>query len=141
MCCKFCNVFHPSEVFIEHVMQCTHETRASRSHFFQIPLEIEIQSSQMVEDENDQRTYMEYVILVNFNGQVWTANQKYKTFCALHESLIKQYPSVIFPKTSYQFAQSIQSAGSNQVRAAERTKNLELYLQELALIPAIKESN
>lgn len=95
----------------------------------------------MVEDESDQRTYMEYVILVNFNGQVWTANQKYKTFCALHESLIKQYPSVTFPKTSYQFAQSIQSAGSSQVRAAERTRNLELYLQELALIPAIKESS
>ena len=34
MSCKFCNVFYPAEVFIEHVMQCTHETRASRSHFF-----------------------------------------------------------------------------------------------------------
>ncbi len=63
----------------------------------------------MVEDEFDNRPYTEYVIQVTFNGLQWIANQKYKTFCALHESLINQYPSVTFPATSYQFTKVIGS--------------------------------
>lgn len=56
----------------------------------------------MVDEETEgNRTYTEYVILIHFNEQCWTANQKYKTFCALHESLINQYPSVSFPASSF----------------------------------------
>ncbi len=91
-----------------------------------------------MEDPSDSKTYSEFVILVTFNGMSWTANQKYKTFCALHESLINQYPSVTFPSTSYQFAKhtSIQSQSSQ-----DRQQALQTYLQELALIPVIKESH
>ena len=32
-------------------------------------------------------------------------NQKYKTFCILHEKLINQYPNIKFPQSSFQFAQ------------------------------------
>lgn len=124
MQCKFCQVFHPAEIFIEHVKQCTSDSRATRSHFYQIPLSISIQSTQMVEEESDNRTYTEYVILITFNGQCWTANQKYKTFCALHESLINQYPSVTFPATSYQFAKINSTQGVGQSRSVDRCKTL-----------------
>jgi len=106
-----------------------------------------IQQTRMVEDDNDHRTYTEYVIKVKFNGQSWTINQKYRSFCSLHDSLINQYPSLKFPDSSYQFAQrSIQDVGSGQhissgtTQVEERMRNLENYLQDLALIPAIKES-
>jgi len=112
----------------------------------------------MVQDELDNRTYTEYVIKVKFNGQQWTINQKYKAFCSLHDSLLGQYPSTKFPDSSFQFSQrvfheSASSSGANEraqefyqhlastsTQADERTRNLELYLQELALIPTIKDS-
>jgi hypothetical protein len=67
----------------------------------------------------------------------------------LHESLINQYPSVTFPVTSYQFAKvtgaSIIGGAGLASRASnpseDRRKTLQAYLQELALIPAIKESS
>ncbi len=43
--CKKCLVFHPTEVFIDHVKKCKSDNRATRSHFFQIPLTISIQST------------------------------------------------------------------------------------------------
>lgn len=122
--CKYCNSFQPAEVFAEHAKSCNQDNKCSRSHFFQIPLSISIQSTQIVEEED--KSYTEYVILVTFNGQCWTANQKYKTFCALHESLINQYPSVTFPQTSYQFAKI--SSSSSQQRSVDRCKTLQAYL-------------
>ena len=39
-----------------------------------------------MEDPLDHRTYTEYSIQVTFNGEKsWTINQKYKSFCQLHE--------------------------------------------------------
>ena len=68
MQCKFCNVFFPSETFIDHVKSCTKESAGNRSHFFKIPLNVSIVSTNMVTDEKDNRTYTEHVIKVKFNG-------------------------------------------------------------------------
>ena len=48
MQCKFCNVFFPSETFIDHVKSCTKESAGNRSHFFKIPLTLSIVSTNMV---------------------------------------------------------------------------------------------
>ena len=69
MQCKFCNVFFPAESFIDHVKTCTKDSSGSRSVFFKIPLSVAIIQTRMVEDDNDHRTYTEYVIKVKFNGQ------------------------------------------------------------------------
>ncbi len=87
MQCRFCHSFYPAEIFIEHFKTCTEDSSTQRSHFFQIPLEILIKDAHLVE-ENDSRTYTEYLISVNFNSRQWIVNQKYKTFCSLHESLV-----------------------------------------------------
>ncbi len=62
MQCKFCTVFFPSEVFIDHVKTCNKDNRYTRSHFFQIPLSISIQHTMIKEDPVDNRTYTEYVV-------------------------------------------------------------------------------
>ena len=104
MQCKFCNIFFPGEIFIDHVKTCTKDSAGQRSLFFKIPLQVQIASTKMVQDEVDNRTYTNYVIKVKFNGQSWNISQKYKAFCSLHESLINQYPSVKFPDSSFQLA-------------------------------------
>ena len=89
-----------------------------------------------------------------FNNKQWTMHQKYKAFCQLHERLINQYPNIKFPQSSFQFA----TKGVADLNAAHRGKGtggggagmgtmiedrrkiLQQYLQDLALIPAIKES-
>ena len=38
MQCKFCNIFFPAEVFIDHVKTCTKDNAGQRSIFFKIPL-------------------------------------------------------------------------------------------------------
>ena len=107
MQCKFCNIFFPAEVFIDHVKTCTKDNAGQRSIFFKIPLTLQIISTRMVQDEIDHRTYTNYVLKVKFNGQSWNINQKYKAFCSLHDSLINQYPSIKFPDCSFQFAQRV----------------------------------
>ena len=64
MQCKFCHVFYPAEIFIDHVKTCTKESHAMRSNFFQIPLKVSIQLVRMIEDDQDNRTYTEYVLRV-----------------------------------------------------------------------------
>jgi len=61
MQCRFCHSFYPAEIFINHVKTCTKDSLMQRSHFFQIPLEIQIKDAHLVEDF-DSRTYTEYVI-------------------------------------------------------------------------------
>jgi len=62
MQCKFCQVFYPAEVFINHVKTCTKDNRTGRSHFFQIPMSLSIQATQTLMDEKDHREYTEYII-------------------------------------------------------------------------------
>ena len=100
MQCKFCRVFHPAEVFIDHVKSCTKEANDMRTHFFQLPLSLLIVQVRMTEDPYDHRTYTEYSVQVKFNGQCWHVNHKYRDFYTLHESLINCYPSVQFPRSS-----------------------------------------
>ena len=66
----------------------------------------------------------------------------------MHEKLINQYPNVKFPQASIHFTEKIMRGGVAKRNAAsghslidERLKILQEYLQELALIPAIKESS
>ena len=61
-------------------------------------MDVLITDQRLEEDPLDHRSYIEYVIQVQFNGEkTWTVRQKYRAFCQLHESLINQYPSVQFP--------------------------------------------
>lgn len=87
---------------MEHLRGCEAGGPA-RTHLFQLPLEIAIRDTQIVEDHVDHRTYTEYVIRVAFNGRAWIVQQKYRTFCQLHERLINMFPSVRFPASSQQF--------------------------------------
>lgn len=147
MQCKFCAVFFPGEVFIDHVKTCSKDNRYTRSHFFQIPLSISIQHTMIKEDPIDSRTYTEYVVQISFNDKTWSVAQKYKQFFALHEKLINQYPNIKFPQSSFQFSQKTlndfkgkTSSNPGSVMIEDRRKVLQQYLQDLALIPAIKES-
>eukprot|EP00347_Sterkiella_histriomuscorum_P021939 403332245 len=153
MQCKFCQVFFPSEIFVDHVKSCNKDNRYTRSHFFQIPLSISIQQTRIDMDPLDNRQYTEYVVQINFNDKTWVVCQKYKAFCTLHEKLINQYPNIKFPQSSFQFSQKtlndfgnikgrgVQSGANGGTSLIEdRRKILQQYLQDLALIPAIKES-
>lgn len=62
MQCKFCQVFFPSEIFVEHVKSCNKDNRFNRSHFFQVPLSISIIQTLIKEDPVDVRTYTEYAV-------------------------------------------------------------------------------
>jgi hypothetical protein len=128
-------------------------------------LDVLITDQKLEEDPLDHRSYIEYVIQVQFNGEkTWSVRQKYRSFCQLHESLINQYPSVQFPQSSYQFAQrsfsefkkapnvgasiclSVPGSGagpptSGGSQVTDRRNILQSYLQDLLMIPAIKESN
>jgi hypothetical protein len=42
MQCKFCRVFHPAEIFVDHVKTCTKDAHTMRTHFFQIPLSVAV---------------------------------------------------------------------------------------------------
>lgn len=152
MQCKFCQVFFPSETFIEHVKTCNKDNRYNRSHFFQIPLSISIQQTRIDVDPVDNRQYTEYVVQINFNDKTWVVSQKYKAFCILHEKLINQYPNIKFPQSSFQFSSkslndygkkssnNLGPSNSSSSLIEDRRKILQQYLQDLALIPAIKES-
>lgn len=149
MQCKFCSVFFPAEIFVEHVKTCNKDNRYSRSLFFQIPLAVAIKSTRVDNDPIDSRQYTEYVIEVCFNQKEWIVSQKYKAFCLLHEKLINQYPNIKFPQSSIHFTDNIMRPGGGRKPSNmgggyslidERQKILQEYLQELALIPAIKES-
>jgi hypothetical protein len=103
--CKFCRGIYPIEMFKQHIQSCSKvENNFSRSHFFQMRLDLEIVECKIVDDPNDNRTYTEYVIMVSFNNEkTWHVSQKYKDFCTLHSSLIDMYPSMQFPNSSHQF--------------------------------------
>jgi len=78
----------------------------SRSHFFQMRLDVRIKDTCIEDDPTDQKSYTVYMVEVSFNNeQIWTVKRQYRKFCQLHEALINQYPSVQFPQSSYQFAQ------------------------------------
>ena len=147
MQCKFCQVFFPAEIFVDHVKTCSKDNRFSRSLFFQIPLSLAIKSTRVDNDPIDNRQYTEYVIHVVFNQKEWIVSQKYKAFCLLHEKLINQYPNIKFPQSSIHFTEKLirGSVASKKCSSYnlidERQKILQDYLQELALIPAIKESS
>lgn len=55
MQCKFCSVFFPAEIFVEHVKTCSKDNRYARSLFFQIPLSLSIQSTRVDNDPLDNR--------------------------------------------------------------------------------------
>lgn len=74
MQCKFCQVFFPSEIFIDHVKTCNKDNRYTRSHFFQIPLSVSISQTRIDVDPVDNRQYTEYVVQVNFNDKTWVLN-------------------------------------------------------------------
>ena len=42
MQCKFCRVFYPAEVFVDHVKSCTKDANSMRVHFFQLPLALAV---------------------------------------------------------------------------------------------------
>ena len=143
MQCRFCHSFYLAEIFIDHVKTCTKDSSNQISHFFQIPLDIRITDAKLVEglENKENKTYTEYVLAVNFNGQMWFVNSKYMTFSSLHDSLVVQYPGVTFPKSSFQFqAQDSNYRMFKGTTSIDRKTTLQSYLQELALIPAIKES-
>jgi hypothetical protein len=111
-------VFFPSEIFIEHVKTCNKDNRHTRSHYFQIPLSVNISQTRIDTDPVDNRQYTEYVVQVNFNDRTWKINQKYKAFCQLHEKLINQYPNIKFPLSSFYFTQkSLNDLGHLKSRA------------------------
>jgi hypothetical protein len=85
--CKFCHSFYPIEMFIDHIKNCSKDmNNFSRNHFFQMKLDCYVKDTYIMEDPLDHRTYTEYSIQVTFNGEKsWTINQKYKSFCQLHE--------------------------------------------------------
>jgi hypothetical protein len=55
MQCKFCQVFFPAEIFVEHVKSCSKDNRYTRSLFFQIPLSLSIKSTRVDNDPIDNR--------------------------------------------------------------------------------------
>jgi PX domain len=74
--------------------------------------------------------------------------QKYKAFCQLHASLIGMYPNIKYPASSSIFhvksfvdLKNIHhsSERSSHSFIEDRRKLLQVYLQELALIPSIKD--
>ena len=153
--CKFCHSFYPTEVFLEHFRTCSKDmNNFSRSHFFQMRVDCQIKDTVMVDDPMDNRTYTEYSIQVSFNNEkTWVLSRKYKEFCHLHESLINQYPSIQFPQSSYQFANKNfneikrnsacpgSGGGPTPNMVNDRKNILQSYLQDLVMIPSIKESN
>lgn len=163
--CKFCHSFYPTEIFLEHIRTCSKDiNNFSRSHFFQMLLECYIKDTYIETDPVDHRNYTVYVLNVSFNGEKqWEVKQQYRSFCQLHEALINQYPSVQFPKSSIQFAQKSfnefkksvsnstlsfpgsgvghSTASHQSTSLTDRRNTLQAYVQDLLMIPAIKESN
>ena len=85
------------------------------------------------------------MVSVNFNGKSWTLNRRYKQFCQLHESLTQLYPNVKYPQSSSIFHQNLSGVDVRKSVTTsiieDRRKALQVYLQELVLIPSIKESH
>lgn len=124
-------------------------------------MDLSITDHLVEEDPLDRKTYTAYLINVNFNNEnVWQVKQMYRSFCQLHDKLVKQFPSVMFPKSSLFANKNMSDFGlgsaprlSNLTAPSsgggngpcnilnDRMAVLQQYLQDLLLIPCIKESN
>ncbi len=78
-----------------------------------------------------------------YNGKKWNVSRKYRGFCELHERLMKEYQHVKFPDSAMQFMSKnvaeIVSAKKSAI-IEDRRNNLQRYLNDLALVPLIRES-
>lgn len=161
--CKFCNAYFPTEQFLEHAKSCQRDlgSYSKAQSMQQQRVECLIKDHLVEEDPMDRKTYTVYVINVNFNSESqWQVKQQYRAFCQLHDKLVRQFPSVQFPHSSL-FAQksmadfglgpasrlsalSVPGSGGGSGPCNmlnDRMSLLQKYLQDLLMIPCIKECN
>ena len=80
---------------------------------------------------------------VSYNGKKWNVSRKYRSFCELHERLVKEYPHVKFPDSAIQFMSKNVAEIVNSKKVAmidDRRNNLQKYLNDLSMVPLIRES-
>ena len=83
------------------------------------------------------------MLQIGYNGKKWSVNRKYRAFCELHDRLVKEYPHVKFPDSAIQFMSKNVADIVNSKKSAiieDRRNNLQRYLNDLALVPLIRES-
>lgn len=137
--CKFCEHFFPVSIFQTHVASCEKGMEAySVPQFFQMPLSCKVTFGGL--DQSSQNT--QYKVIVDFNREKqWCVTRTYTEFRKLHESLIFKYVGVRFPQASSIFQIKVMPHSAHIGDINDRIVQLDKYISELILTPAIRMSN
>lgn len=139
---KYCSKFYPSVSFVEH-SDCWMIGETAWENMNLASVEISITQTLIREDENLKKPFTIYVIEINLDGENLTVQRKYKEFCSLNEKLMNYYPNVRFPSAASQFwNKSLWDIVKKKKTAVveDRRKILQKYLNGLAQIPSIRDS-
>lgn len=141
---KYCNKFYPSNTFVSHSQTCAIGETGESDKLDLSSVEISITQTLIREDENLRKPFTIYVIELNLDGETWVVQRKYKEFWNLNETLTNYFPNVKFPSAAAQFSnKSLGDIVKKKKTAAveDRRKILQRYLNGLAQIPSIRDSD
>ena len=128
--CQSCSRVYSLEIYKNHFENCKagkmmpKQDQSQKDNF-----KIKILKGIICQDEFG-KPYIEYILEISFNLQIWRINKKFLQFANFHKAILKQFPNLLFPESTSIFS-NITDVSNNFHE--NKLKLLEKYIKELSL--------